>query len=207
MFEHALLAGIEAGLNRALRLDATALPRLQALAGSVIEIDCLRPARKLFVLPGGDGLTLAQRWEAPPVCTLRAPASRLLELALRRDKTSVLHSADVELLGDSSALMALVAVLQDLDLDWEHELARWLGPVGGALLAGHMRLRARWALQGAGRLRESLAEYLNEEARTLVGKREAEARWQEVDDLKLATDRIEARLARLSRTLDPSEPA
>ncbi|MBD1551849.1 ubiquinone biosynthesis accessory factor UbiJ [Pseudomonas typographi] len=207
MLESALLAAAEAGLNRALRLDATALPRLQALAGSVIEIDCVRPARRLYLLPSGDGLMLARHWEAPPVCTLRAPAGRLLELAMRRDKTAVLHAPDVELHGDSGVLMALAAVLQSLELDWEHELARWFGPLGAGLLAGHLRVRARWAVQGAGRLRESLADYLNEETRTLVGKREAEARWREIDDLKLATDRIEARLARLSRPLDPSETA
>ncbi|MFF7707542.1 SCP2 sterol-binding domain-containing protein [Pseudomonas sp. NPDC007930] len=207
MLERALLASAEAGLNRALRMDATALPRLQALAGSVIEVDCLRPARKLYLLPGIDGILLANHWEAPASCALRAPASRLVELAVRRDKTAVLHSADVELQGDSGQLMALVAVLQSLELDWEHELARWLGPVGAALLGGHLRLRGRWAAQGAGRLRESLADYLNEEARTLVGKREAEARLGELDALKLATDRLEARLARLSRTLDSSQNA
>ncbi|PVZ09664.1 MULTISPECIES: SCP2 domain-containing protein [unclassified Pseudomonas] len=207
MLERALLASAEAGINRALRLDATALPRLAQLSGAVIEIDCPRPARRLFILPGSHGLTLAGHWEAPATCTLRAPAGRLLELAVRRDKTAVLHSADVELEGDSSALTALTDVLQNLELDWEHEVSRWLGPVGTALLSGHVRLRAQWAQQGAGRLRETLADYLNEETRALVGKREAEARWQELDELKLATDRIEARLARLFPTPDSSENA
>jgi ubiquinone biosynthesis protein UbiJ len=41
-----LLASVEHGLNRVLRMDSTALPRLAALEGKVIEIDCRnRPCR------------------------------------------------------------------------------------------------------------------------------------------------------------------
>lgn len=35
-----LLASVELGLNRVLRLDSTALPRLAHLSGKVIAIDC-----------------------------------------------------------------------------------------------------------------------------------------------------------------------
>ena len=37
-----LLAGVETGLNRVLRLDGTALPRLQALSGKVIAVQCVK---------------------------------------------------------------------------------------------------------------------------------------------------------------------
>ena len=207
MLTEGLIASAELGINRALRMDSTALPRLAHLGGKVIEIDCLRPALSLFVLPGADGLMLAQRWGAPADCTLRAPAGSLAQLALRSDKTAVLHSPEVELEGDSAVLLDLVAVLQDLQLDWEYELARWLGPVATQLIGGHLRLRAKWARQGASRMADTVADYLNEETRTLVGKREAEARLRELDDLKLDTERLEARIERLFRSLDSSDNA
>jgi ubiquinone biosynthesis accessory factor UbiJ len=63
---------------------------------------------------------------------VRPPAS-LLRLALSKDnKTAILHSPEVELEGDSAVLMELAAVLQDLELDWEYELSRWIGPVASA---------------------------------------------------------------------------
>ncbi|MAE22639.1 MAG: SCP2 domain-containing protein, partial [Pseudomonas sp.] len=109
-----LLAGVEAGLNRALRLDGTALPRLQALSGKVIAVQCQSPALELFILPSGDGLRLAAQWHAPADCTLTAPAACLARLALSRDKTAVLHRPDVSLDGDSAALLQLAEILQDL---------------------------------------------------------------------------------------------
>ena len=53
-------------------------------------------------------------------------------------------------------------------------------------------------LLGAASLKQNLADYLAEESRTLVGQREADARFAELDQLKLALDRLEARIERLT---------
>ena len=202
-----LLASVESGVNRILRLDSTALARMRPLTGKVIAVECASPALHLFILPSDEGLLLAAQWAADADCTLRAPASSLLHLALSKDKTAVLHGPQVDLEGDSHVLMELAAILQDLVLDWEFELSRWIGPVATALIAGHVRSRANWYQHGFASLNQNLAEYLSEEARTLVGEREAQARFNELDQLKLDLDRLEARVERLSRSLNTSDPA
>ena len=207
MLLRGLLASVENGVNRILRLDSTAMARLQSLTGKVIAVECAAPPLQLFILPSDEGLLLATQWAADADCTLRAPASSLLRLVLNKDKTAVLHSPEVDLEGDSHALMALAQVLQDLELDWEYELSRWLGPVATALIGGHLRSRANWYQQGFASLNQNLAEYLSEEARTLVGEREAQARFDELDQLKLDLDRLEARFERLGRSLNSSDNA
>ena len=202
-----LLASVENGINRVLRLDSTALARLQPMTGKVIAVECVSPALHLFILPSDEGLLLAAQWAAEADCTLRAPASSLLRLTLSKDKSAILHSPEVDLEGDSAVLMELAAVLQDLELDWEYELSRWIGPVATALIGGHLRSRTNWYQQGFASLNQNLAEYLSEEARTLVGEREAQARFDELDQLKLDLDRLEARFERLSRSLNSSDHA
>lgn len=206
MLRAALLAGVEGGLNRVLRLDATALPRLARLSGRIIEIDCVAPAWRLFILADADGLRLASSWGSEPDCRLRAPAASLLRLVLSDNKTAVLHSPDVSIEGDSGALMGLAEVLQDLELDWEYEVSRWLGPVASQLLGSGLRSQAGWARQSAQSLRRTLSDYLSEESRSLVGRAEAEARFAELDRLKLVLDRLEARVDRLAHTLNPDQP-
>ena len=188
-----LLASVEHGLNRVLRLDSTALPRLAPLDGKVIAIDCRQPALQLFILPSDEGLLLASQWASDADCTLRAPASSLVQLALSQDKTAV--------------LLDLFGVLQDLELDWEYEVSRWLGPVATQLLSGHLRSRAKWTRQSLASLSLTASEYLAEESRTLVGLREAEARFSELDALKLDIERLEARVERLARSLESSDNA
>ena len=48
---------------------------------------------------------------------------------------------------------------------------------------------------------------VSSKARTLVGEREAQARFDELDQLKLDLDRLEARFERLSRSLNSSDNA
>jgi ubiquinone biosynthesis protein UbiJ len=203
MLRAALLAGAERSLNRVLRLDPTALPRLARLSGRIIEIDCTMPAWRLFVLADADGLRLASNWGSEPDCRLRAPAASLLRLATSRNKTAILHEPDVEIEGDSGVLMSLAEVLQDLDLDWEYEVSRWLGPVGTQLISSGVRGQAAWARQSADSLRQDLADYLSEESRMLVGNAEAETRFAELDRLKLDLDRLEARVERLAQFHKP----
>lgn len=202
-----LLASVEHGINRVLRLDSTALPRLERLSGKVIAVDCRNPSLQLFILPSDEGLLLASHWEVEADCTLRAPAASLMRLAVSKDKSAVLHGPDVELDGDSGVLLELVGILQDLELDWEYELSRWLGPVATTLLSDHLRSRARWSKDSFANLSQSLADYLNEESRTLVGKHEAEARFAELDRIKLDLERLEARFERLAQSSDSSDNA
>ncbi|WP_313305019.1 ubiquinone biosynthesis accessory factor UbiJ [Stutzerimonas balearica] len=206
MLRQALLASAEQGLNRVLRLDPTALPRLARLAGRIIEIDCSAPAMQLFVLVEEDGLRLASSWAADADCRLRAPASSLVRLLVSRQKTAVLHEPQVSIDGDSGVLMSLAEVLQDLELDWEYEASRWLGPVGAQLLGTGVRTPTRWLRENGDSLRQDLADYLTEESRALVGQQEAEVRFSEIDDLKLALDRLEARIERLAHNLAPEKP-
>ncbi|HLA32572.1 MAG TPA: SCP2 sterol-binding domain-containing protein [Pseudomonas sp.] len=198
-----LFAGVELGLNRVLAMDSTALPRLARLSGRVIAVECVAPPLQLFILPSASGLQLAAQWTGEPDCRLRAPASSLLRLATSTDKTRILHSPEVSLEGDSAALLELAGILQDLELDWEYELARWLGPVGSQLLGSHLRSRVNWSGQALGSLRLNLADYLSEESRSLVGQREADARFAELDRLKLALDRLDARIERLAQRPKP----
>ncbi|MCQ4320559.1 ubiquinone biosynthesis accessory factor UbiJ [Stutzerimonas stutzeri] len=206
MLRAALLAGAERGLNRVLRLDPTALPRLARLSSRIIEVDCSAPAWRLFILADEDGLRLAEHWGCEPDCRLRASATDLLRLATSRNKTAILHGPDVEIQGDSAVLMSLAEVLQDLELDWEYELSHWLGPVGAHLLGSGVRRQSAWLRQTTDSLQQNLAEYLNEESRTLVGIAEAETRFAELDRLKLDLDRLEARVERLIQFLKPDRP-
>ncbi|SER87820.1 ubiquinone biosynthesis protein UbiJ [Pseudomonas sp. NFACC02] len=202
-----LLAGVEHGINRVLQMDSTALPRLDRLSGKVIAVECSHPAFHLYILPSDEGLMLAANWEGGADVTLRAPAASLMRLALNKDKTAVLHSPEVELDGESAVLLELTGVLQDLDLDWEYELQRWLGPVATTLIGGHLRNSARWTGDSLSSLRLNLADYLAEESRTLVGKREAEARFAELDQTKQDLERLEARFERLAQSLKSSDNA
>lgn len=191
------MASAESAVNRVLSLDSTAQARLAPLAGKVIAVVCTMPAMTVYVIPLETGIQLAKEWHAPADCTLSAPANLLLKLATSADKSAVLHHPDVNLDGNSAVLMELADILQGLELDWEYEVSRWLGPLPTALISGHLRSRRDWMVQSAQSLHLNTVDYLAEESRTLVGRIEADMRFNEIDQLKLDLDRIDARIALL----------
>lgn len=197
MLSQFALASAETAINRVLSLDSTAHARLLPLAGKVIEIACSKPAITIYLIPLDTGIQLAKQWCAPADCTLSAPAPLLFKLLSSTDKTSVLHHPDVTIDGSSALLMELADIMQSLELDWEYEVARWLGPVATALISGQLRSSRDWLMQSAHSLHLNTADYLAEESRTLVGNTEAQARFCEIDQLKLDLDRLDARITLL----------
>ncbi len=172
------LASAEATINRVLSLDSTVSARLAPLSGQVIAIVCTAPALTLHLIPLQSGL-------------------QLLKLVSSADKSAVLHHPEVDLEGNSGLLMELAQILQDLELDWEYEVSRWLGPLPTALLSGRWRSSKDWLAQSAQSLHVNTADYLAEESRALVGHAEANTRFDEIDQLQLDLDRLDARVARL----------
>ena len=205
MLSGALLRAAERSIAAALARDTVTARRISALAGKRILISSRQPDWQLWLTPASDTINLSTSSDAPADVELHAPASLLTRLLVSSDRKAVLQEPEVELLGDSQVLIALQNALTDLQLDGEAELARWLGPVAGHAIGSALRRSHQWGRDSRASLRQTLAEYLTEESRQLVGQAEARARAEQLHDLRLQLDRLEARVALLSPT-DPDSP-
>lgn len=205
MLSGALLRAAERSIAAALARDTVTARRISALAGKRILVSSRQPDWQLWLIPAHGTINLTTTSDAPADVELHAPASLLARLLVSSDRKAVLQDPDVELLGDSQVLIALQNALADLQLDGEAELARWLGPVAGHAIGSALRRSHQWGRDSRASLRQTLAEYLTEESRQLVGQAEARARAEQLHDLRLQLDRLEARVALLSPT-DPDSP-
>ncbi|WP_425056722.1 ubiquinone biosynthesis accessory factor UbiJ [Pseudomonas abyssi] len=205
MLSGALLRAAERSIAAALARDPVTARRIDALAGKRILVSSRQPDWQLWLMPAPGTIKLTTNSDAPADVELHAPASLLARLLVSSDRKAVLQDPDVELLGDSQVLIALQNALADLQLDGEAELARWLGPVAGHVIGSALRRSHQWGRDSRASLRQTLAEYLTEESRQLVGHAEARARAEHLHDLRLQLDRLEARVALLTPT-DPDSP-
>lgn len=198
MLKLTVLALAEQAINRVLALDATAAKRLQPLQGKVLAVHARAPELSFYVLPSATGLRLASQWLGEVHCSVSARTADLLQLAKAANKTQVLHGQAFVIDGDSGVLLALAAVLQDLELDWQYPLSRSLGPLATSGIDSLLSASAKLGRHSLQSFEQTLADYLSEESRTLVGNREAQYHFTELEHLKLSLERLEARVARLS---------
>ncbi|WP_254276582.1 SCP2 domain-containing protein [Halomonas sp. 3H] len=199
-----LLAGLERTLNTLLARDPAAPARLARLAGHRLLLRLERPELALAVHfhPGGlDLLRPDNLAEEAFDAVVELDAETAGALLGGADLERLMFQGRLAVRGRIHLLEQTRDLLLDLDLDWEGELARWLGDLPAHSLAEGLRRLGRFGLRTRDEFCADLSEYLFEEARLLPGRHQLEVLRDHLTELEVSADRLEARLARLHRHL------
>lgn len=197
----AALAALEAAANAALGLDPAAGRALAELEGKCFALECSSPAFNVYLLPGQAGLRL-QGWHDGPVTTrVRGAASDFSELASADDPAATLINGNLQLEGDSAALIRLQEIIAGLELDWEAPLVEVLGDVAGHQLAELLRGGLATGQRASRSLRRQLQEYIHEEGRLAPSRLELEDFYRDLQALQQRVERLQSRIARLRRRM------
>ncbi|MGO2133198.1 MAG: ubiquinone biosynthesis accessory factor UbiJ [Halomonas sp.] len=200
-----LLAGIEKTINALLARDPAAPQRLRRLTGKSILLRLESPSLTLAVHFHPQGLDLMREpdtTEGAHNAVVELDSDTLSALIGGASIEQLMFQGRLSVRGPTQLLEAARDLLLDLDLDWEGELARWLGDQPAHTLAEGLRSLGNWGLRTQRELRADVAEYVFEEARLLPGRHQLEILRDHLTEIEVATDRIEARLARLQRRLE-----
>lgn len=174
-------------------------PLLQPYAEQTIAIDFKVASALLTILSNG-ALAMAAD-TAIPNATLHLPPSLVMRLLRQSPDAHRLIKID----GDAALGMAVGKILAQMRWDVEQDLSQVVGDLAAYELIqlGQHRF-AEWQTQGR-TLAEMLREYLQEE-QALLAKTPAISEFNRaVDQLREDTDRLQARLARLTTHLTPTE--
>jgi ubiquinone biosynthesis protein UbiJ len=201
----------EAAINHVLRYDPAALNSLSRQQGRLlcVRIDALNPVL-IRIVDNGIVLSLAPATGDngslnSADATLSGSAADFFALARASDKAHALISSAIDMDGDSEFALSLTRVAQNLDIDWEALIT----PLTGGLLAHQLGKGLRgllsWGKSSAPAYRNAVKEYLEDEAQLLTPAPLAAQFADEVDQLRLATDRLEARTLRLAARMQQND--
>lgn len=191
-----LATALETAINGALRLDPVTRERLDALHGQLIAVTPTGLDQTFYLQPGPAGVRVLTRSEAPAALTVRGSPLALLALARGAG-----NRTDVELDGDAQLGRELQALLAGLDIDWEEVLARAIGDLPAHQLGNLARTGRSWGARSLDSLLRDTSEYLQYERRELPPAHAVARFVAEVDRLREDTDRLAARVQRLTRRL------
>lgn len=187
------LAALEALVNRALALDPATRVRLDALADHVFLFHCTQPELGIYLIPGPGQVRLCGTWGVEANTILKGSAGEFARLATADDPANVLINGQLELHGNSQALIELQTILHDLDIDWEAPLVEAFGDIAGFQLGRLLRHGFTFGRQALRSLKRQADEYLVEESQLLAPSWRAKAFFDEVDQLAMRTERLQAR--------------
>ncbi|QCF26957.1 ubiquinone biosynthesis accessory factor UbiJ [Hydrocarboniclastica marina] len=193
----AIAATVEQALNRSLGLDPVSHEALRKLLEEPFLIRLEPPGLELWLTADHRTLHVQQHCALEPALTLTG--SPLAFAAAALGDPHVFRDERVKAVGDVSLAHHFQRLLQQMEPDWEASLAKAVGGVPAHFIARRVRQSLRWSREARQTLSRNVEEYLHEESRTLPARGEAEAFFEDVDNLRLDTDRLAARLDLLSR--------
>ena len=191
----ALAVALETALNQAMEWDPGTQQRLLPLLERPLCIQVDPPGFHLWLLSDARGLRVQWECAEDAAVTLTGTPLSLTALAFG-DRTPLQHGR-VTLSGDATLMAELQDILHALDPDWEGALAGVIGDVPAHLLGRRIRDTLGWVRQAHQALLANIEDYVQEETGTLPARNEAEALFEDIGELRLATDRLQARIEQL----------
>jgi ubiquinone biosynthesis protein UbiJ len=162
-------------------------------------------ATPLRVRLAAESGTLAVRpaGEEPADAVIEGTPLSFLRLATG-DAARSIRAGGMDVRGDAEVAEGFRRLLEAARPDLEEELSRFTGDVAAHYLAGFARDAADFGRRAGDSFARSTAEYLTEESRDLPVRLEVEEFLEDVDRLREAVDRLDARVAALMRAQGPA---
>jgi ubiquinone biosynthesis protein UbiJ len=194
---------LETAVNRILALDDLSTERLQRLDGRMLQLDLEGVGITLFFAFTERHVEVGTRSQYEPDTVIAGSPLALFSMAAPEEAARWgTPESRVRISGDANLARDLERLFSRLDPDWEGRLSRLLGDVWGHQVAAGLRAGAKQVKASAGSAGEMFSEYLQGSKGPVVRSDEVEAFSAAVEEVRVATERLEARLQ--GKTEDPA---
>ena len=189
-----LLAIIEKSLNAYLRLDGEAFSKTTSLQNKVIQLHIKDLGIDLYSLVGQSDIQVLGEYADRPDATISGTLVGLVKLSRSEDSATAMLESDVEIIGDMRVAEGFSRLLSEASIDWEELLSKLVGDIPAYQIGTTVRKGNEWVAESAEAMKLNVAEYLSEESRMVPARAEVTMFMEAVDELRLAADRVEARI-------------
>lgn len=191
---------LERAINAALAMDPGAEKKLQPLNGCVLEIRISNLNQSLFIGAKGNRVLLLSAEHSPTV-TMTASLLALAKLAAKRDSGELIANRDLAFSGDAVRAQQIQRFTDNLDIDWEGLLARFIGDAPAKFLTSGAKQSLTLAKTFGQNFVRDLEEFVKYELRLLPSRALADKQFDAIDQLRIAGDRLEARVKAITNRI------
>ncbi|HKM14733.1 MAG TPA: SCP2 sterol-binding domain-containing protein [Marinospirillum sp.] len=188
-------------LKQAVAQEGAAAAALESLQGNCIEFQVSGLDLQFKIQISNDGLYFYRQTDEPADAWILASPQVYLKMATSKDANSILFGSEVTVGGNTYLLEVLQELIAGLGLDTKELISRVAAPLPiASIQAGFSQL-----LQFGQRFTDSASadvkSYIDDEVGLLVGKNSWHLAEDELHDLRLDVDRLEARIHLLEKQL------
>jgi ubiquinone biosynthesis protein UbiJ len=197
-WEQLWLSPLEQGLNRYLKLDPAWPTWLLPLQNKTLAV-VLKPLKlRTLIYVGRTGFRLSVDANSHADADIEGAPSTFVAYLMTRQMSPLLADGRLQLTGDLQLVQAFEALMQQVKPDWEDLLADVMGDTLAYRVGQGVKSVKATCARGREVLGRQLTEYLQDELALLPASALLQDFYREVDLLRQATDRLEARITHLA---------
>jgi ubiquinone biosynthesis protein UbiJ len=201
----AAVAGLEAVVNRVLRLDPELADAVAELEGSVLEVHVQGFDRRFQLHPSRYGIGIVpvdgddERATLEADVAISGPPFTLLSLLGSLESVDGVLPPDVSISGELWLVQKITSLAKRANIDWEEPLSKLFGDSLAHEFGRGLRGLLSWARAATETFACDMGEYLREERRLTPTSFEVDDFASDVDKVRDDVERLEIRIARLGR--------
>ena len=200
MINSLFLPAFEKAINAYLRLDTESARRLKRLNGKTVTIELL-PFHFIFQLEVSAAKIQCHLGERLPANTkIIGTPLRLLSVMTTKHNRQAFFADDLKMEGDAEFGRHVIELFDDLEVDWEEHCAKVIGDVPAHHLGRALISAKHWLRKTGDSFSRDISEYLHEETHIFPPPEALNDFYNDIDQLRMDVDRMEARLRRIIRT-------
>lgn len=184
---------LEAALNKALGYAPATKMRLKKLAGKSLGLNLRNPNVQMTIMFERKGVRTFSHLEENPNAVIKGSFFTVVRNLARDTTTGQWLSSGIELEGDIELIQQVSSILADQDFDVEEPLSELVGDIAAHQITRATRGAFSFLKKAGKALIEESGTLLNTQGRAIVDQDEAEDFYHDVDKLRDAYDRLEAR--------------
>lgn len=201
MIKHYSLKMLEKAINHTLALDESMPTKLAALQGKVLEIIISPLDVHFFIRFEQQQVHLLTDYNGHANTIIHSSPLGLIRLSiLPASKARSLFNDRIKMSGDVEFGQQVKQLFDELDLDWEGHLAYFTGDVIAYQLGSFYRQGIGFKKQLSQSFQYYFSEYLQEELAVLPPNEAVEDFFNDIDQLALDVERLDAKLNLLITT-------
>ena len=185
---------LEKLINELLARDPGSLQRRQNLVGKSLRFDIKELPFELTVSIDEYGLRLTTVSEGETDCWLQTELGVLPELSDSSNLTRLIKAGKLDIEGDPMLAQQLVALIKELDIDWEAELEAKIGAVPAHWLSQIWRKSRQQVADSLQQSQRWATGVLIDEKKILPARIEFEQHKQQLQQLRAKIERLERQL-------------
>src|SRR3989338_1646491 len=192
--KYALIA-LQKAINHALSLDESMPAKLSTLNGRVLKI-FIKPLHiGFYLLFTDEGIVLNDTYEGSVDTTIQSSPIGFIRLSLLpASKVRSLFNDSIEISGDVELGQRVKQLFDSIDIDWEGHLAEFTGDTIAYQLGSFVRKGLEFKQKLGTSMQQNVTEYLQEEIRAFPPREEVADFFNDIDELSLHVERIEAHI-------------